>query len=337
MAHDIRSVFNEIKAGKIAPVYFFYGDEPYPIDHLVQHLLKTLDPQTRDFNCDRFEGGDGDIEGIIAVARSYPMMSERRIVLIRDLQKCSTKERNRLLDFLKTPVDTTCMILISSHADRRQKFWSALTAGSVWIESKTLYENQAVQWVMERVTHRNAHITQDAAKLLVEQVGTSQWNLHHEIDKLMTFAWGKNRLTRDDVIAVVGLSREYNTWELTDAVARRETKEAMQILARLIEVRTSAAGLIMDLTRRILMLARLKLMMEQASGDRLIRQMGLKPYFVRLFSEQARRFTFREIQDALEALYRADEGIKSGLMKPSTAMTLIVYDITQKKDGYFKR
>jgi DNA polymerase-3 subunit delta len=337
MAQDIRSVFKDIEAGKIAPVYFFYGDEPYPIEHLVRHLLKTLDPSTRDFNCDRFDGGDADIEGIIAIARSYPMMSERRIVLIRDLQKCSTKDRNRLLDYVKEPVDSTCLILISSHADRRQKFWSALTAGCIWVESKTLYENQAVQWVMERVTHSKAQITQDAAKLLVEQVGTSLWNLHQEIEKLMTFVWGKSRLTRDDVIAVVGLSREYNPWELTDAVARRETKEALHILASLIESRTSAVGLIMDLTRRILILARLKLCMEQAAGDQLVKQMGLRPYFIKLFSDQARRFSFSEIQDALEALHQADESIKSGLLDPATAMTLIVYDITQKKEGYFKR
>jgi DNA polymerase-3 subunit delta len=337
MAQDIRSVFKDIEAGKIAPVYFFYGDEPYPIEHLVRHLIKMLDPSTRDFNCDRFDGGEADMEGIIAVARSYPMMSMRRIVLLRDLQKCSVKDRNRLLDYVKAPVDSTCLILISSHADRRQKFWSALTAGSIWIESKTLYENQAIQWVMERVTHRNAQITQDAANLLVEQVGTSLWNLHQEIDKLMTFAWGKSKLTRDDVIAVVGLSREYNPWELTDAVARRETKEALHILTSLIESRTSAVGLIMDLTRRILILARLKLLMQQASGDQLARQTGLKPYFVRLFSDQARRFSFSEIQDALDALRRADESIKSGLLDPSTAMTLIVYDITQKKEGYFKR
>lgn len=336
MPHDVRSVFNDIKTGKIAPVYFFFGEESYPIDHLVQQLRDILDPSTRDFNFDYFSGDSVEVDGLVAIARSFPMMSEKRVVILNDVQRLSSSDRNRLMDYVLSPMDSTCLILLSERADRRQKFWSTLTDCSVWIESRPLYENQAVDWVVQRLQHRQIQIAQDAAKLLVQHVGTSLWNLHQELNKLTTYNCGKPALNRDDILAVVGISREYNIWELTDVIARRDTKQALLILSHLIDAKQSPVGMIMDLTRRILILIRIKLLSERhIPAEQMAKLVSLKPYFVKLFTEQALKFTLIEIQQALETLYQADRSIKSGLLDPVMAMTLIIFDVTRKNQYRF--
>lgn len=336
MSQDIRSIFHDIKAGKIAPVYFFYGEEPYPIDHSVKELQNILDPSTRDFNFDYFSGDAVEVDGLIAIARSFPMVSEKRLVILNDVQKLSSSDRNRLLDYVQRPMDSTCLILLSNQADRRQKFWSMLTEHSIWAESRPLYENQAADWVVQRLQNRQVRITQEAARLLVQHAGTSLWNLHQELNKLTTYCWGKTSLNRDDILAVVGVSREYNTWELTDAIARRDTKQALLILSQLTNAKQSPIGMIMDLTRRILILIRIKLLSERrVSSEQMVKLTGLKPYFVKLFTEQALKFSLDEIQQALETLYQADRSIKSGLLDPILAMTIIIFDVTQKKQYRF--
>jgi len=337
MANDYHSIHRTIQAGEIASVYFFYGDEPYPIDHLIQCLIhRVLDPATRDFNYDSFCGYGTDIEGLIAIACSFPMMAERRLVILKDVQQLSPSDRNRLIQYVQSPMETTCLILVSNKADRRQKFWGSLTNDSVWMESKSLYENQTVEWIQNHLQRSQITIEQEAAKLLVQHVGSSLWNLYHELDKLSTYAWGKQKLDRNDVLKVVGMSREYNTWEFTDAVARRDTSEALKILSHLMDAKQSPVGLIMDLTRRMLILIRLQLCHQQAiPQNETAKYLGLRPYFLRLFSQQARKFTLKETRQALEILYRADESIKTGLLDPVMAMTLVVYDLTQKKHRFF--
>ncbi|MBN1779642.1 DNA polymerase III subunit delta [bacterium] len=339
MAEDFRSLLNQVNAGKIAPVYFFYGDEPYPVDKIVRLILqKVLDPATRDFNFDSFQGEEAEMDQVIAVARSFPMMSDRRAVLVKSLQKFTPSDRNKLLDYVRSPLESSCLVLVADKADRRQKFWGELAANSLWVESKTLYENQAVEWVIQQARKYEAEISQDAARMMVQQVGCSLWNLAHEIEKLLTFAWGKKRLGREDVLMVVGLSREYNTWEFTDAVARRDTRESIRILVHLMDSKQSAVGIIMDLSRRMLILMRLKLLAEKrVPQDQAARQAGLRPYFARLFAEQSGLFTVEEIRQAVQSLYLADLAVKTGRLDPLMTLTLLVYELTQSRGTrYFK-
>ena len=339
MAKDYSTILKNIQAGTIDPVYFFYGDEPYPIDRMIRVLIDTqLEPSDRALNFDTFSGAGADMDGVIAIARSFPMIGTRRVVLIKGVQQLSSSDRDRLLAYVKSPMESTCLILVSKRADRRQKFWSTLTEHSVWIESKTLYDNQAVDWIMQKMRQYQVRISRDAANLLVQHVGTSLWNLHHELDKILTFAWGKKDIQRDDILAVVGLSREYNTWELTDAVARRDTAEALKILEHLIDTRQSAVGMIIDLTRRMLILSRLRLYMDERAGtDQIARTLKLKPYFIKLFTQQARQFTLNEMQSSLEVLYQADQAIKTGLLHPAMAMTMVVHDLTRKGCSFFRK
>lgn len=326
---DYQSIANEIRAGRLAPVYFFYGDESYPIDRLARLLVDTcVDEATRDFNYDLLTAEETDGKTIADRAAAFPMMAERRFVFVKQIQKLAASDRKALLQYVTHPSEATCLVLTAGGIETRQKFYQELIQNSHWIESKPLYENQAVAWVVRQFQEQQRKITQDAALFLVEQVGTSLWALHHEIEKVLTFAPDAKSLTREEISAVAGISRQYNVWELTDAVGRKDIHSAIRILNHLLETRQSPSGMIIDLTRRITQLLQIRVHLDRGLNEEaIIRTLGMRPYFGKLFSAQARHYSQGELGAALKTLMFADHAIKTGRLDHRMTLTLVLFDV----------
>ena len=321
----------EIEAGALAPVYFLFGEETYLIDALVRTIIeKGTEPATKDFNCDVLQGEEVDGETVVGLASSFPMMADGRVVVVKSAQKLSPSGKRRIADYVRAPLASTCLVLTAGKVDRRQSFYSALTKHSRWVECKVLYENQAVAWVQQRLREKGVSVSQEGIFFLVQQVGTSLWSLSNEVEKLLTFSWGKKQVGLEDVAAVVGFSRQFNTWELADSVGRRALEDALAVAKRLMEEGQSSVGLVVVLTHRIFLLMKIRGMIDEGiSSEEIARVLNLRPYFLTLYTEQARRFKTEELEAAVEALLRADVQVKTGYAKPDVSMTLLVHDIVR--------
>ena len=326
---EYRDINKQIGSDKLAPIYFLFGEEDYPIGLLIHRMIdKATDPGTRDFNCDILQGEEIDGDSVVTLASSFPMMSERRIVVVNSIQRLSVSSKNRILDYVHSPLESTVLVLTANKADRRQKFYSALIKNSQWYESKPLYENQAVEWVKGKLKQQGVLISHEGAVFLVQQTGSSLWALHNECEKLITSVYGKKSIGMDDVVRVVGLSRKYNPWELTDAVARKDLGTAMQILHHLMDEGQSAVGLIMNLGARMVLLSKIKGMLDKGITRRDIPGLlHLRPFFARLYLEQVNHFKQSELNHAIKNLLMADHSIKTGFYKPHIAMTMAVFQI----------
>ena len=130
---ELKELTRQIQSGKIAPVYFIFGDETYPIDWILQMLTdKITEPSTRDFNRDVLQAESVDGETLISLASSYPMMSEMRLVIVKSVQRFSPSDKKRLIDYVKNPMESTCLVLVASRADRRQTFYADLCKYTQW-------------------------------------------------------------------------------------------------------------------------------------------------------------------------------------------------------------
>lgn|GEM_PF-1026557 len=326
---DYQTIAGEIRAGRQAPVYFFHGDEPYPIDHLIRLMVETcIDPATRDFNLDILTGEETDGKTIADRASAFPLMAEKRFVFVRQIQKLATSDRKILLQYAANPSPSTCLVLTAGKVETRQKFYQELIRMSREFESRPLYENQAVQWVKRQFRGRDKKITDDAALFLVQQVGMSLWGLHHEIEKVLTFAPEVQTITRDEISAVAGISRQHTVWELTDAVGRKDLPAAIRILDHLLEARQSPAGMIGDLCRRMTQLLQIRIRLDRGLAvERVTRDLALKPYFGTLFAAQAGGYSAENLECALKTLMMADHAVKTGRLDPRVTMTLVIYDL----------
>jgi DNA polymerase-3 subunit delta len=329
---EYKEVIRNIQSGTIFPVYFFFGDEDFIKDRLINEIMESVvDPQARDFNCDRFSADQIDGETLVSLALSYPMMSDKRLVIVKNIQKYSVSDKNRILSYIQAPLESTCLIMTGGKIDRRQKFYADFTKKCQWVECKPLYENQAIDWLKRLFSSKGVNISDEAAVLLVNQVGISMWALYNEAEKLLTFAWEKKELGLEEVSSAVGFYRKYNAWNLTDAVMRRDKKTAYEILKRILDEGQSPIGLIIDLTRRFILLLKIRTLLDRGvTQHEVSRSLHFKPFFTRLYMNQVKLFTLEELKIGLHILLKADHSIKTGALPPEMSMILLVHDLIQK-------
>src|SRR5258707_279654 len=173
------SVEQSIERGEFSPIYLFYGEEDLLIEETLQLLIESaVDERSRTFNLDVLYGSETDSSRIAALALSYPMMAERRVVVVREFDKLSNKDT--LLSYILKPSVTTSLVLIASKPDFRLKFYKAAKEQGTAIEFKPLYESNIPQWINKRVERLGKSISPEGCQLMLSYVGRSLREIQNE-------------------------------------------------------------------------------------------------------------------------------------------------------------
>ena len=225
-------IVRDVRAGKFAPVYCFMGDEDYYIDKLSQFIAdQALKPEERDFNYDLLYGAETRANDIIGIARQFPMMADRRVVLVREFQALSDKET--LAAYVKNPNPTTILILCHKHGklDARRSLAQEIKRQGVLFESKRLYDRELPGFVTSYMQRRQKTIDSAAVQMLCDHVGSDLSRLVAEMDKLlMALPQGETRVGASLVEELTGMSKDFNNFELQNALAVRDVYRANQIV-----------------------------------------------------------------------------------------------------------
>ena len=169
---EYRELTEQIKNGKLSPLYFLFGEEPFFIQKAIRAIIETgTDPETRDFNCDVLQGEACEGEMLVQIASSFPMMSEKRVVVLKSVQKLSSSDRKQLIGYVENPLESTCLVLTAGKIDRRKSFYASLTKHAAWIECKPLYENQALSWVERSMHDSGVSLSREGALFIFKQTG----------------------------------------------------------------------------------------------------------------------------------------------------------------------
>lgn len=235
-------IAHEIKAGRFAPVYILMGEESFYIDRLTDLLVDTLIPEEqRDFDLSTFFGADTQIEQVIMAAREFPMMATRKVVILREAQalvssggKNNAKEQlDRLELYLRQPQPNTVLVVCYKDGvlDRRSKMMAQAAKLGVVFNAEKLDNKGLATFVRNYVTSKKGKIEADAAVTLVDFVGNDLSRLASEADKLL-LAKGTiaPSITHELVVRNIGVSKEYNIFELQDALVRKDVLKANRII-----------------------------------------------------------------------------------------------------------
>lgn len=225
-------IIRDVRAGKFAPIYYLMGDEAYHIDKISDYLVDTLlKPEERDFNLDLVYGADVTAEQVVEMAHTYPMMSDYRIVLVREAQ--AIRNLDALDAYLHHLTPTTILIMCHKHGviDRRKAVAKTIQQVGVLYESKRVYESALPAFIANYVRRGGAEIDQQAIQMLSEHVGTDLCHMSTEMDKLLlALPASEKRITTSLVEELTGMSKEYNNFELTAALANRNVLKANMIV-----------------------------------------------------------------------------------------------------------
>ena len=225
------SIVRDIKAGKFAPVYYLMGEESYYIDRLSDLLVASLlSEDEQAFNLITVFGADVTIDQVMDTAKGFPMGAQRLVVLVKEAQ--NIKEMDRLEYYLQQPQPTT--VLIFSHKngtiDKRTKVATQVKKVGVLFESIKLRDYQLSGFISTYLRERGAKIEPEAAALLAEDVGDNLSRMVGELDKLLIGLPEGNRVvTKERVASNIGVSNEYNVFELQDAIGAKNVRKAMKI------------------------------------------------------------------------------------------------------------
>ena len=233
-AETFESIAADIKNQKFAPVYFFCGEESFYIDTLTDLIEKhALNDMERAFNQTIAYGKDLSARQIVETAGRLPMMAERQLVIIKEAHALSLKEEEekQYLNYLKKPVGSTILVFAWKHGtpDGRKSFGKEMKKSAVYFESKPLYANQVAPWVKSWLSQRKYKIEENATDLLVEYLGNDLTVVANELEKLIISKQPGATITLDDIENGVGISKEYNVFELNNALANKDRTKTYQI------------------------------------------------------------------------------------------------------------
>lgn len=227
---QMESILADIKQRKFSPVYFLMGDESYFIDRITNELEKTvLTEEEKGFNQTIVYGKETTIEEIIAVAKQFPMMSEKTLVIVKEAQHLS-QTIDKLLSYIENPLESTILVFNYKYKtlDKRKKITKILDQKAILFNSKRLYENQIPDWIERYVQAKNLQIETKAKFLLVEFLGTDLSRIVNELNKLTVLI--SERITVETIEKNIGISKEYNNFELQKALGTKNILKANQII-----------------------------------------------------------------------------------------------------------
>ena len=234
-AESFDSIAADIKSKKFAPVYFFCGEEDFFIDALTDMIEKNaLNEMEKAFNQTVVYGKDLTSRQIMETAGRLPMMAERQVVIIKEAQALTMKEADEeeYLRYLKKPIKSTLLVFAWKHGtpDGRKSFGKEMKKSAVYFESKPLYQNQVAPWVKNWLSQKKYKIEEQAAELLVEYTGNELAKVANELEKLIINKQAGATITLDDIESGVGISKEYNTFELNNALGTKNKTKTYQIV-----------------------------------------------------------------------------------------------------------
>ncbi|MEX0275160.1 MAG: DNA polymerase III subunit delta [Flavobacteriaceae bacterium] len=229
---EVRQLVTDIKNGQIAPIYFLHGEEAYYIDKIANFIAQNiLTEEERGFNQMVIYGKDTSVEDIVSNAKRFPMMAERQVVIVKEAQHLSRTIEN-LTAYASNPQPSTVLVICYKYKklDKRKKLHKAVAQNGILFESKKLYENQVSDWIRKVLKGKGHAITHKAAILLVEYLGTDLAKIDNELSKLQLVLPRDHEINAQDIEDHIGISKDFNNFELKKAIGERNVTKAAQII-----------------------------------------------------------------------------------------------------------
>lgn len=304
---QVRTILNEIKSGNAKPIYFLMGEEPYYIDAIAKFVEENVLPEDqKGFNQMVLYGRDVTVDEIVSSAKRYPMMAEKQVLIVKEAQDLSRTIEN-LAPYVENPQPSTLLVLCYKYKklDGRKALSKALKKKGMLFESKPLYENQVPDWIKKVLAAKGLTITQKASQMLVEFLGTDLSKINNELEKLQLVLKPGQQITPEVVEENIGISKDYNNFELQKAIGERDVKKAFSIIQYFSQNPRSNPPMV---TTALLYSFFSKVLTYHALPNKAnaARELGVHPFFLKDYELAARNIPMRKASEAISVLRDID-------------------------------
>ncbi|CAI8279419.1 MAG: Uncharacterised protein [Polaribacter sp. SA4-10] len=307
--NEINTIVSDIKKGNIKPIYFLMGEESYYIDKISDFIEDTvLDEAEKGFNQQVMYGRDATIEDIVGAAKRYPMMAVRQVLIVKEAQDLS-RSIEKLVSYAENPQPTTVLVFNYKYKklDKRKKLYKVIAKSGLIFESKKLYENQVSDWIRRVLSGKKYQVEPKAAQMLVEFLGTNLSKISNELDKLMLILPEGTIISPTHIEENIGISKDYNNFELRKAVGEKNVVKANRIIAYFAE-NPKNNPLVMTISLLNSFFTQLLLFhsLDDRSKNSVSKMLGVNPFFVDEYFLAGRNYPMRKVAQVIAFLRDAD-------------------------------
>jgi len=331
-----------LKNGQIEPVYFLYGEETYLRDAAKDQIVEAALTGTllREFNDSAFDLLTDDIRDAIAAAEQLPLMSGRRVVVVKNLNKLEGRKKfdeeedgdvslsaQVLMDYLQRPVATSVVIFTSDDIDKRRKYAKLLLASAAY-EFKPLQQKELPAWIRDYLRGLDTEIDSAAVGILTAALASDLVTVKNELNKLVAAALPSRRITVDLVEQLSRRSREHMNWDLTDSIVSRNRRQALRVLRNLLDDGAEPVLLtaVIAGTFRRMGLAK-ELSIRGASSGEIFSEVRVPPFKQRDYLAMLNRIDPHKLSQMIQRIADTDLAIKTSKATPRMQMEMLVCEL----------
>ena len=304
---------SEVEHGPRLPFYLLTGDEEFERDETADWLVSRLQPDAAvEFNTDLIYGDALDTQRLLDCYFAYPTLASHRLIVLRKCEKITADQCKQLDVIASDSLETSTLIAVGGKVDMRRRLYQQMGKLGLRVEFKTPYQNQVSRWLIRHARNRRLELEPEAAALLALYLGNDTRRLASELEKLSIYVGEGKPISAQAVVELAGVSSAASVFELADAVGRQDHSTAQEMLHDMLGQGEEPLRVLPILSRHLQLLLKAKDLEDQRlSGPELAGQIGVSPFFVESYRQQARQFTNDQLWAGMVVLLEADRLFKS--------------------------
>ncbi|SMG19754.1 DNA polymerase III subunit delta [Sphingobacterium psychroaquaticum] len=320
---QVNAIISDIKKRKFSPIYLLHGEESYYIDLVSDQLEHTvLTDAQKGFDQTVLYGKDTTLVNVVNAAKRYPMMSDYQVIVIKEAQDLKWKtEEELLLKYVEHLTPTTILVLAYKYGkfDKRKKLYKAIEKVGTVVESAKLYENKVGEWVLDQFRDLGRTIHPQAAAMMADYLGTDLSKIANEIEKLVLNVSKEQEIQTTHVAQNIGISKDFNVFELQSALAKRNATKAIQIVDYFAaNPKSNPLPLVLGNLGTYFTKVLKYHYLPDKSPQGASKELGVHSFFVKEYELAARNFNRRKTFDIIRFLSEYDLKSKGYLVGPFT-------------------
>ncbi len=332
VAITYEQLISSFKKRDFRPIYFFMGEEAYYIDKLSDYLMENVvSDENKAFDQTVVYGKDVDIDTVINLAKRYPMMSDKQLVVVKEAQQL--KSLDRLTFYLQKPLSSTILVFCYKYGtlDKRKSVYNAINKAGIVFDSKKVYDNQVAGKVIEIAKEKGLSIDMKSANIIADFLGSDLSKISNEIDKLQIALPEGAVVTPTDIERNIGISKDYNNFELVDALAVKNIEKVNRIVDYFRQDKNGnplvvTLSVIFNFFANLLIYSTLK----DKSKMNVASVLKINPFFVTLYQKAAVNYDTQKIIRIISYIRETDAGSKGVgdlIMGENELLKLLVFKI----------
>lgn len=302
---EINSVISKIKNKVFSPIYFLMGEETYYIDYITELIdNEVLSDDEKNFNKTILYGKDSSVEDLISCCKRYPMMSKYQVVILKEGQDLSRKIEN-LSNYVLNPLMSTILIVNYKYKtlDKRKKLYKNVQKFGVVIDCKKIYEDRIPQWIFNQLKNDNFLIDPKACSMLVDYLGNDLKKINNQLNKLKIICSNSKSITPDLIEENIGISKDFNVFELRKAIGEKNLNKAL-VICDYLSSNNNKHPLQMTLSSLFNYFIQIFQYhsMENKSPSNVSSILGVNPYFVKDYINASLNYSMKDISKIISLI-----------------------------------